>query len=108
MRGIARLPEGLSRPARMGGGLAYWQRMRSLFGSDLLGYWPLWETGGSVAKDVSGNGRDLTYNAVLPTYASVLTPGKKFAPVYAGNAGQISGGADVFAAFPMAAGALSC
>jgi hypothetical protein len=35
-----------------------------LFGTALIGYWPLWEASGATAYDQSGNGRDGTYTGV--------------------------------------------
>ena len=35
----------------------YHLRVKNLFGSALIAYWPLWETSGTVATDVSGNAR---------------------------------------------------
>jgi hypothetical protein len=54
------------RAGLMGGSsnLRYWQRVKNLFGSSLIGYWPLWEASGSVAEDISGNGRNGAYSNV--------------------------------------------
>lgn len=45
--------------AALGGGVSpYWARMLGLFGSSILGYWPLWdEVGAITAVDISGNAR---------------------------------------------------
>ena len=40
---------------------SYQQRIKNLLGSSLVAYWPLDELSGTVARDVSGNGRDGTY-----------------------------------------------
>lgn len=47
----------------------YWQKIRAMFGSSLIGYWPLDELSGTVARDVSGNGRDGAYRDTGVTYA---------------------------------------
>jgi hypothetical protein len=44
----------------------YYQKILNLFGSSIIAYWPLWEPSGSVAADMSGNGRNGVY-----TYAGV-------------------------------------
>lgn len=41
--------------------LRYQNRIKALFGSSLIGYWPLNDTSGLVAVDASGNGRDGSY-----------------------------------------------
>lgn len=41
--------------------LEYWQRVKNLFGSNLLAYWTLDELSGTVANDRSGNGRNGAY-----------------------------------------------
>src|SRR5260221_455769 len=50
----------------VGGGEApaYSAKIIALFGSSLIGYWPLNELSGPVAFDISGNGRNGTHNAV--------------------------------------------
>jgi hypothetical protein len=40
----------------------YYQKILSIFGSSLVAYWPLWETSGSVAYDISENLKDLSLN----------------------------------------------
>jgi len=47
----------------MGGGGAYEQTVKTLFGANLIAYWPLWETSGVIAEDISGNGRNAAYGA---------------------------------------------
>ena len=50
-----------------------WERIQKVFGSSLLGYWPLWETAGAVAEDISGNDRDGSYtNAALADLTTQL------------------------------------
>jgi hypothetical protein len=41
----------------------YAQKVKSLFGSSLLAYWPMWDASGTSATDQSGNGRNATYTA---------------------------------------------
>lgn len=48
------------------GELDYWQRVKNLFGSSLVGYWPLWEAAGPTVHDVSGNGRHGTAGGATP------------------------------------------
>lgn len=43
---------------------AYYKKIVRTFGSALIGYWPLWESGGSVAADKSGNARHGAYTGV--------------------------------------------
>ena len=38
--------------------LEYYLKIKQLFGSSIIAHWPLWEAGGSVAYDISGNGRN--------------------------------------------------
>lgn len=40
----------------------YYQKVKNLFGSSLIGYWPLDETSGLIATDNSGNGFNGAYN----------------------------------------------
>ena len=42
----------------------YYQKVGRLFGSAIVGYWPLWETSGTVAADISGNNRNAAYSNV--------------------------------------------
>ena len=47
---------------------AYWQTVSRIKRSNLLAYWPLWESAGTVMRDTSGNGRNGTYQATGITY----------------------------------------
>lgn len=49
----------------------YQQRIKSLFGTSLIGYWPLNEASGTVAYDKSGNGRNGVYTNVTLGQAGV-------------------------------------
>jgi hypothetical protein len=43
---------------------AYYKKIIRMFGSSLIGFWPLWESNGSVATDKSGNARHGAYTGV--------------------------------------------
>lgn len=45
----------------IGGRAQYWQRVKNIFSSSLIAYYPLNELSGLTAYDVSGNGRHATY-----------------------------------------------
>lgn len=51
-------------PRTLSGGGLYWQRVKALFGSAVVAYWPLDELSGSAAGDVSGSGYHGTYTGV--------------------------------------------
>jgi hypothetical protein len=38
-------------------GTPYFQEIKNLFGSSIIGYWPLWDKSGTVIEDISGNNR---------------------------------------------------
>jgi hypothetical protein len=42
----------------------YYKKIIRMFGSSLIAYWPLWESNGSVATDISGNARPGAYTGV--------------------------------------------
>jgi peptidoglycan/xylan/chitin deacetylase (PgdA/CDA1 family) len=75
-------------PVLFGGEITYAQRMKNLFGSSLIAHWPLSETSGSVAHDVSGNNLNGTYSGVS------LAGTKSFlnlpAPTFDGNNGYVN------------------
>lgn len=58
-RGVRLLPNGPG-----GGSQTYAEKVLALFGSSIVSYLPLWELSGSVANDISGNGRNGAYTAV--------------------------------------------
>jgi len=60
--------------------IRYFQRIKQLFGSSLIGYWPLWETSGTIAVDISGNRRNASYNGV--TLANATGPDRKSYPLF--------------------------
>lgn len=49
---------------RLANSAAYIDKIRSLLGGALIGYWPLNEASGATAFDVSGNARNGTYTSV--------------------------------------------
>lgn len=53
----------------------YQQRIKSMFGSALVAYWPLNDISGTVATDTSGNARHGAYVGT-PTLANVAAPGR--------------------------------
>lgn len=78
----------------LGGG--YSDKVRSIFGTSLIAYWPLWETSGSVAYDISGNARNGAYSGITFPGVEMLTNG--------GFETDGAGGADVFAGWTETAG----
>lgn len=53
------------------GGFNYSLKVRSIFGSSLVAYWPLNETSGTTITDASGNGRTGTYSNVTLGQAGI-------------------------------------
>jgi len=51
--------------------LEYYLKIRRLFDSSIIAQWPLWEATGSVAYDVSGNGRNGAYTGVDLGYPGI-------------------------------------
>jgi hypothetical protein len=51
--------------------LEYYLKIKQLFGSSIIAYWPLWEGSGSVAADISGNGRNGAYIGVDLGYPGI-------------------------------------
>lgn len=44
----------------------YYRKVKKIWGSSLIGYWPVWDGfGSSVARDISGNNRNGIYNNVI-------------------------------------------
>lgn len=70
--------------ALLGGEDVYWQKIQRLFGPAVVAYWPLWETDGTVARDISGNNRHGTYSAGV-TKANALGFMSKPMPYFDGN-----------------------
>jgi len=54
----------------LGGGEAYYQKIKRIFDNNLIGYWPLWESSGSSAQDISGNFRNGVYSNSGVTYGT--------------------------------------
>jgi len=71
----------------MGGGGPYWQTAKTLFGANLIAYWPQWETTGTAIEDVSGNGRNGVYGAAAaaPELANLAFPFGQSIPHYDGG-----------------------
>lgn len=67
---MSRVVEMIKR-GQMGDGQTYEQKIRNLFGSALVGYWPLWEASGAVAADISGNGYNGAYSNVTLGQAGI-------------------------------------
>lgn len=66
--------------------LVYYQRIKNIFGSNLLAYYPLDEESGTVATDRSGNGRNGTYANV--TLSNAVGPSGKKIPRFTGTNGE--------------------
>lgn len=43
---------------------SYSKKLQRLFGSSIVGYWPMWESSGSVSADISGRGHNGAYTGV--------------------------------------------
>jgi hypothetical protein len=69
-------------PQSASGGAVYWQKVRGLFGSAVVGYWPLNELSGSAAYDVSGNLLNGAHSGV--SLANADGPKGGMAPLYDG------------------------
>jgi hypothetical protein len=73
------------------------RKLTALFGSALIGYYPLWETSGTTVTDKSGNGRNGVYTG--GSLNNATSPVKKPAPTFTGAAGGITlGGSAAFLA----------
>lgn len=75
----------MNRRILMGGRKSYEKKIKGIFGSSLVAYWPLDETSGTVAYDRSGNGRNGAYTAV--DLANTAAPAKMggMAPYFDGT-----------------------
>src|SRR3990167_7895756 len=51
--------------------LEYAEKIRGLFGSSIIGYWPLWELAGTAAQDFSGGARNGAHTAVTLGQAGI-------------------------------------
>jgi lysophospholipase L1-like esterase len=67
--------------------LRYQQKIKNLFGDALIAYYPLDETSGNVALDISGNGHNGSYVGVALAGAINPLTGKP-APVWDGSIGK--------------------
>jgi hypothetical protein len=67
----------------------FWQRVKGMFGSSLIGYWPLWESSGTAAADVSGNGHNGVYATNTAINSKVSSVGKP-CPDFSVNPGGVN------------------
>jgi lysophospholipase L1-like esterase len=89
----------------MSSNLRYQTRIKNLFGSSLIAYWPLWETSGTDVLDFSGNGR----NAVSKNLAMANAIGLDGnpAPLFDGSTSAVNfNSTSLNTAFNMAEGAI--
>jgi hypothetical protein len=63
---------------------SYIQKIKNLFGASLIAYWPLNETSGTVAYDVSGNSRNGVYTSPILTNLAGPVKTKTRAPYFDG------------------------
>jgi lysophospholipase L1-like esterase len=68
-------------------GLSYWQRVKDLFGANLVAFWPMWDAAGLVATDISGNNLHGAYEGTTVLNQPGLH-GKKSISSPAGTAGM--------------------
>jgi hypothetical protein len=73
------------RTLRPSANLRYWQRVKNLFGTNLIGYWPMGETSGTDVVDLSGNGHNGTYALAGVTLANTAMPKGGAAPLLDGT-----------------------
>lgn len=66
----------------------YYQKVKNLFGSSLIGYYPQHETSGIIVTDISGNNRHGTY--IGGTLADASSPVGKPCPTYTTPIGGIN------------------
>ena len=57
----------------LGSPIKYSDKIKSIFRQSIVAYWPLTETSGTTARDISGNGRNGTYHANT-VLANTLSP----------------------------------
>jgi lysophospholipase L1-like esterase len=74
------------RTLRPSANLRYQARIKNLLGSSLIAHWPLWETAGSVAEDISGNGRNGTITNLSLNYRQ--SKQNKPSPYWSGENGK--------------------
>lgn len=87
----------------------YERKIRRLFGSALIAYWPLWEASGTVAADISGSGRNGAYGAAgaAPTLGQPGIGDGHYSPSFDGGDYVNVYGAGFVGAFNGAAGTVS-
>ena len=69
---------------------AYFTKIKRIFGSSLIGYWPLWEPGGLTAFDISGNGLHGAYKNTGETYGQAGIGDGKSAVLFDGATGNVN------------------
>jgi len=91
----------------LGATTPYYKKIIKLFGSSLIAYWPMWEESGTACQDII-SANNATYYTIPPTLASVVSPGKKLAPVWSGDTtGSILFSAETKALFSGEEGGIS-
>lgn len=102
------MPTPRQRLLLMGRHIAYENKIRNMFSGSLLAYWPLWEAGGLVARDISGNGRNGAYSATGVTYGNSGIGDGKTSVLLDGSAGLVNVfSASLASAFSATEGTLS-
>lgn len=76
--------------AAMMSNIPYWAKMKNLFGASLIAYWPLNESVGLTALDISGYGANGAYRNTGVTYAQPGFLGSDKAALFDGAAGRIN------------------
>jgi len=69
-----RVRRGITQLSTAGGSVlaqTYFQRLKNLFGTSLIAYWPMSESSGTVSVDYSGNNYNGTYTAVTLGQAGI-------------------------------------
>lgn len=85
MRGIQTVGKQSERGVMMAGQKkAYYKRIRQLFGSSLIGYWPLTEGSGTVARDMSSNARNGAFGGNYALTNANSKTGKRYPSFTAG------------------------
>ncbi|KKT30742.1 MAG: hypothetical protein UW18_C0011G0003 [Microgenomates group bacterium GW2011_GWF1_44_10] len=61
----------------------YFQKLKTLFGANLIAYYPMWEESGTTVTDISGNARNGVYDTV--TLNSTRSKFNKPSPLFNGD-----------------------
>ena len=70
-----------------GQGAAYWQRVKRLFGANVIGYWPMLDTTGTSAVDRSNGGYNGIYTGA--TLDQAAAPGGGKCPLFDGTGDNV-------------------